>query len=374
MNSLKPSVVPGCGTPALDRFLAEVLGPIGRRERRRWAAEYIRGLLSATEKKTISSIAAHLPSGNAQAMHHVLAHSPWDWNDVMRRVAETVMADLEPEPAWALCEVGFTKRGADSVGVARQPCGPAGHVDNVQVGVSLHHVGVRGNLTLGWRLFLPREWALDYQRRHKAEIPDDTLFRTRPELALDLIDQALAWRIPRAVVVAAVSPDECAPLAEGLRSRGLSYVLEVPESIAGGLASHESWSSVRWWGSGPGEWLESQFSAVRVPPPPELGTGAGEVWLLAERPGEDTPPTHYFLADLPPDWPVRRLARLAKAGARASAHVRELHVRLGLDHFEGRNWRGWHHHVTLVAVAQAFRMTEMLCSQPDWFSEETPPD
>jgi SRSO17 transposase len=307
-------------------------------------------------------------------MHHVLAHSPWDWNDVMRRVAETVMADLEPEPAWVLCEVGFTKRGADSVGVARQPSGPDGRVDNVQVGVSLHHVGARGTLTLGWRLFLPREWALDYQRRHKAEIPDDALFKTRPELALDLIDQALAWRIPRAVVVAVVSLDECAPLAEGLRSRRLSYVLEVPPSIARDLACHQSWACERWSGTSPGAWEESQFSAVRIPAPPELGAGSGEVWLLAERPDQVSEPTHYFFADLPGEWPVRCLARLAKAGARAGAHVRELHLRLGLDHFEGRNWRGWHHHVTLVAVAQAFRMTETLCRQPDWFLEERPPE
>jgi SRSO17 transposase len=362
------------GVSALDRFLFEVLGPIGRMERRKWAGEYVRGLLSDTTRKNIASMAAHLPHGNLQAMHHVLAQSPWDSDEVMRRAVETAMADLEPEPAWVLRAVTFAKRGANSVGVAHQPAGPDGRIRNAQIGVSLHHVGARGNLILGWRLFLPHEWAADFERRRKAEIPSGEIFRTRPELALDLLDGALGWRIPRAVVVARVSVADCAPLVAGLSLRNLSYVLELPAEAVSGLAIHRTWTRVCWSSETPPVWRESEFSAARILSPAGFGCGSREVWLLAERADPAAAPTSFFLADLPENCSVPRLARLAKAGPRADAHVRELHARLGLNHFEGRGWRAWHHHVALVAVAHAFRMSERLRSQPDWFLEPAEPE
>jgi SRSO17 transposase len=179
----------------LEQFLVDVLEPMGRRERRDWAAVYVRGLLLGGERKSIEPMAARLPEGNVQAMQQLVGQSPWPWRPVWEQLGRRMTRELEPDAAWVIDETGFPKQGEHSAGVARQYSGTLGKTGNCQVAVSLHHVGANGTTVLGWRLYLPEEWITDRARRADAGIPDEVTFKTKPMLALELIDQARGrWR------------------------------------------------------------------------------------------------------------------------------------------------------------------------------------
>ena len=149
----------------LERFLLDLLEPIGRSERRHWGELYVRGLLQDGERKSIEPMAARLPDGNIQAMQQFVGQSPWEWQEVWARLGKRMTAELEPDSAWVVDDTGFPKQGEDSVGVDRQYSGTLGKTGNCQVAVSLHHVGEQGNAVLGWRLYLPETWTKDEERR-----------------------------------------------------------------------------------------------------------------------------------------------------------------------------------------------------------------
>ena len=163
----------------LQQFLADLLEPLGRSERKHWSEVYVRGLLLDGERKSIEPLADRVGGGNVQAMQQLVGQSPWDWIPVWERLAKRMTAELEPDSAWVVDDTGFPKQGEHSVGVERQYSGTLGKVGNCQVAVSVHHVGEQGHSILGWRLYLPESWTKDRQRRAEAGIPEDLVFQTK---------------------------------------------------------------------------------------------------------------------------------------------------------------------------------------------------
>jgi SRSO17 transposase len=380
----------------LEQFLGDLLEPLGRSERRQGSAVYVRGLLLDGERKSIEPMAARLPEGNVQALQQLIGQSPWPWAPVWERLARRMTAELAPDPVWVLDDTGFPKQGRHSVGVERQYSGTLGKTANCQVAVSLHQVGPEESTILGWRLYLPESWIQNAERRAEAGIPEAVGFRTKWQLALELIDQALAWGLRGRVVLADTAYGEVTEFREGLEARGRPYVVGVPSplgvwtqpprvhqlkargrgrppsvyhygeqrppSVREVAEKARGWKQVR-WREGTKGWLESRFYACRVQPSHGFHAGRPphkEVWLLVEWPRAEKEPTKYFLCDLPVPYPLRRLVRIAKGRWKIEQDYQQLKEELGLDHYEGRSWRGWHHHVTLVMLAHAFLTLENL--------------
>jgi SRSO17 transposase len=387
----------------LEQFLVDLLEPVGRSERRRWGSVYVRGLLLDGERKSIEPIAQRLPEGNVQAIQQFIGQSPWDWNPVWEKLGQRMLAELEADPAWVIDDTGFPKQGTHSVGVARQYSGTLGKTGNCQVAVSVHHVGEQGNVPLGWRLYLPESWAQDAERRKGAGIPEDVVFRKKWELALEIIDQVRGWGVPDQVVLADAGYGDATELREGLEQRGLSYAvgitpqvgvwlqppeLIVPEAKPTGrppsavrygtqrpvmaqeaALKAKGWKKVR-WREGTKGWLESRFWAMRVQTSHRYQDGrppGKPVWLLVEWPESEDAPTKYSLCDLPANYTLRGLVRLVKCRWKIEQDYHQLKEELGLDHYEGRNWQGWHHHVTMVMLAHAFLTLETLRAKKNFW-------
>ncbi|HZG07033.1 MAG TPA: IS701 family transposase [Streptomyces sp.] len=393
----------------LAQFVADVFASVPRRDQRAKGDCYLRGLMLDGRRKSIQAMAERLPDGNEQNLQQFVNQSPWDPVPVRRRIAERMVDLIGPE-AWVIDDVSFPKDGRWSVGVARQYCGALGKRANCQVAVSVHAVTDAASCPVSWRLFLPREWASDTERRAKVLVPDDVGHREKWLLALDMLDELAGWGMAPPVVVADAAYGQNAYLRAALETRGIGYVMAVrsdvavhpfeavPETpprkgnvgcwpqpryrrpprsvadLAAGLG-RQAFGEVTWrLGSRGG--MRSRFAAVRVRPAgkaverpirsrasAEQGWWDGvlpDCWLLAEWPAEVEAPTGYWLSNLPPNTPVEDLVRLAKIRWRIEHDYRELKHGLGLDHFEGRSWSGWHHHVTLVTAAHAFLTEQRL--------------
>jgi SRSO17 transposase len=289
------------------------------------------------------------------------------------------------------------------VGVARQYSGTLGKTANCQVAVSLHQTAGEESTILDWRLYLPESWTQDPERRAAAGIPAEVKFQTKWELALELIDEAQKWGLRCGVVLAEAAYGEVTEFRQGLETRQLPYAVGIPSTLgvwtkpprlhklkAPGQGRPPSayhygrqrpgtvrevaqkargWKQVRWREGSKG-WLESRFDACRVQPshgfhesrPPHQ-----EVWLLVEWPRGEKEPTQYFLCALPEHYPLRRLVRIVKARWKIEQDYQQLKEELGLDHYEGRSWAGWHHHVTLVMLAHAFLTLERLRSKKNFW-------
>jgi len=387
----------------LEQFLADLLEPLGRHERRHWSSVYVRGLLLDGERKSIEPMATRLPEGNVQAMQQLIGQSPWPWAPVWERLAQRMTAELAPEPVWVIDDTGFPKQGRHSVGVERQYSGTLGKTANCQVAVSLHQAGTDESTILGWRLYLPESWTQDAERRSEACLPETVEFRTKWQLALELIDEARAWGLRGGVVLADAAYGEVTEFRDGLEGRKRWYAVGVPSSLgvwtqpprvhklkARGRGRPPSayhygeqrprsvrevakkargWKQVR-WREGTKGWLESRFYAGRVQPSHGFNEGQPphkEVWLLVEWPRGEREPTRYFLCDLPKQYTLRRLVRIAKSRWKVEQDYQQLKEELGLDHYEGRSWKGWHHHVTLVMLAHAFLTLEGLRSKKNFW-------
>ena len=187
----------------LERFLVDLLEPVGRSERRHWGAVYVRGLLLDGERKSVEPMASRLPDGNVQAMQQFVGQSPWDWKPIWERLGRRMTAELEPESAWVIDDTGFPKQGDHSVGVERQYSGTLGKTGNCQVAVSLHHVGAQGSAVLNWRLYLPESWTKDRERRAEAGIPDEIEFQKKWQLALEMVDEVRDWGLADRIVTSA---------------------------------------------------------------------------------------------------------------------------------------------------------------------------
>jgi SRSO17 transposase len=379
----------------LETFTEEMLAPLGRSERRHWGGVYVRGLLLDGERKSVGAMAARLPDGNEQNLQQFVSQSPWAWEPVWQRLAHKIETTFTTT-AWLVDDTGFPKKGEHSVGVARQYSGTLGKTANCQVAVSLHAASATGSSPLGVRLYLPESWAADQARRTQAGVPEAVVFGKKWELALALLDQALSWGLPlppvvladagygdngafrqglqerrlpyavgitRDVVVWTTPPDYTVPdwKGQGRPTKCVRYGEQKPQSVqAVAEENRKRFRQVTWRGGAKGK-LKSRFWAVRVQTAHhwQLGQEPGKVvWLLVEWPRGEDEPTKYYLCDLPADWSVRKLVSTARGRWRVEQDYQQLKEELGLDHFEGRSWTGWHHHVTLVMLAHLFLRLE----------------
>ena len=380
----------------LDNFLTEMLAPLGRRDRRQWGGVYLRGLLLEGERKSAGAMAARLPDGNEQSLQQFLNQSPWDWQPLWHQMAARVERAFAPVVAWIVDDTGFPKKGEHSVGVARQYSGTLGKTGNCQIAVSLHRTDARGSSPLGFRLYLPQEWTDDPARCRAAGIPDTVGFRPNWQLAVELIDQALAWGLPPPPAVLADSAyGEGTAFRETLEARQLAYAVGTSKALAvwpespggavpngtgrgrprkcmrfGGkkpvsvqelaLAHRKRFRTVT-WREGSHGLLTSCFWAQRVESAHDWKHGKApgkEVGLLVAWPSEEPEPVQYYLCDLPKKISLRRLVATARGRWRVEQDYQQMKEELGLDHFEGRSWTGWHHHVTMVMLAHLFLRLE----------------
>ncbi len=386
----------------LGAFLADVVLSMGRKERQEHAKEYIRGLLMDGERKSIEPMASRLPDVDVQALQQFVNQSPWSSQEVRAALARKVETEFVPEAYWLIDEVSFPKQGHHSVGVARQYCGTLGKTANCQVAVTLDLGTEESSTPLDWALYLPEKWINDAARRKDAGIPEEVSFRTKPELGLDLIDEVKGWGLQGRLVLADSAYGDGFEFRHGLRSRRLDYVVQVSGGlmawtedphpaelpmkrggkiprkrfyaedfpptrslceIAKGLPP-ESWKIITWREGTKGP-LSSRFARVVVWMANGLVQGKtmeiASDELLIEWPEGDKEPWKYWLSSLPPQrTSFRALVRKAKGRFRIEQDYEEMKGEVGLDHFEGRSWQGWHHHVTLVTLAYAFLMLERM--------------
>lgn len=379
-------------------FAEEMFAPMRRSDQRRWGEVYLRGLMLDGRRKSIEPMAERLPDGDEQCLQQFVNQSPWQWAPVRARLARRMQRETEPE-AWIVDDTGFPKFGRQSVAVARQYCGALGKVTNCQVGVSVNAATDAASCPIDWRLFMPEEWDEDEQRRRKAHVPEEIHHRPKWELALEMIDELRSWGLEPPVIAADGGFGDITEFRQGLEARGLSYVVQLkgkasayPEQVKPtrpgyrgrgrppGARYRERPSSLRElaleagkdaavgvsWREGSRGRMHSRFLALRVRPA-NIGlrrnahatdTELAVRWLLCEWPSDKDEPVKYWLSNLPVDTELRQLVRLAKLRWRIEHDYRELKGALGLDHFEGRSFRGWHHHTTLVSVAHGFLTLE----------------
>ncbi len=381
----------------LTTFVDALTTGLGRSERRTAMGQYITGLLLDGERKSIEPIAARLvdDATEIQAMRQRLQQcvvvSTWDEATLFARLAQLLDRELPEISAFVVDDTGFPKKGRHSVGVARQYSGTLGRTDNCQIATSLHLAGERGSACIGMRLYLPEAWTSDRARCRAAGVPEPVTFAPKWQHALALLDAALATGVRRHVVLGDAAFGEVTAFREALTARGLAYLLRVPSNLvvwppdtrfavpAGRRAMGRPRSTPRpttptvpvtlaalaatlrhrrvTWREGSRGPQASRFAAVRVRLAHRHAEGAGpgpEVWLLSEWPRGEAAPTKYYLSSLPATTPLRTLVRFGKLRWRIERDYQELKGELGLDHFEGRTWAGFHHHVALCAAAHAF--------------------
>ncbi|MCA1677621.1 MAG: IS701 family transposase [Actinobacteria bacterium] len=382
----------------LAGYFADVVSGLGRLEQRRAAELYARGLIEAGARKSLEPIVARLGGGAVEyeALQHFLADSPWDPAVVDRAVAERVCQAIEPE-AWVLDDTGIPKDGKRSPGVKRQYSGTLGKIGSCQIAVSLHAVGERGTVPLGFRLYLPEEWCADPERRKRAKIPASVQFQTKPALGGELVARAAGWKVRRAPVLGDQAYGNDSKLRGRLDEEAIDYVLSVgaetevfdpdtvfavperkpgsrgpaptverpdrePQSIAqlaAGLGP-EAFQSVA-FRDNDGHQLSSRFAFQRVicaHPVTHERREPREEWLILEWPEGAEAPTDYWVSNLPLSTEPELLARLARLRWMIELDYKQLKGELGLDHYEGRSYLGFHHHCTLVTAAHGFLTLE----------------
>lgn len=405
-----------------SRFSAyvEALGAaLGHADRVAPARHYCAGLLLPGERKSIEPIAARVEPGRVQAahqsLHHLIAKADWSDAAVLAVVRSRVLPAIKqhgPIQAWIIDDTGFPKKGTHSVGVARQYCGQLGKQDNCQVAVSLSVANQHASLPVAWRLYLPQVWAEDAERRGKAGVPDDLRFATKPQIALEQIRAAKTDGIPPGMVLADAGYGVDTDFRDGLTALGLTYVVGIQSSaslwppgqaplpvkprsgrgrpsirvsrsadhkpisakeLAAGLP-RGAWRRVT-WRQGTNAPLASRFAAVRVRPAhrdDKAATPRPEEWCLIEWPIGDTEPTKFWLSTLPPAISHAKLVRHAKLRWRIERDYQEMKQDIGLGHYEGRAWRGFHHHATLCMAAYGFLVAERAAFPPS-AQRNTPP-
>lgn len=380
-------------------FLTSMFSGLGRSERRDAMGSYVTGLLLDGERKSIEPMASRLVhdpddvQGMRQRLQQCVTVSGWEDREVFRRLARRFERGLPGLEALIIDDTGFPKKGTESVGVARQYSGTLGRTDNCQVAVSLHVAGAMTSGCVGMRLYLPEEWTTDNARRRKVGVPEEVGFARKWEIALELVDDVLEFGLTDKVVIADAGYGDCAEFRDELDNRGLDWVVGVqstlsvwppgahprvpvpasdvvrprtrylegdtpPVSVASLAASlpRSAFRKVSWRAGSYGR-LESRFAAVRVHTASGRHKGrppSAELWLICEWPKGEDAPTKFYLSSLPVGTSLRRLVQFIKMRWRVERDYQELKQEIGLDHFEGRGWKGFHHHVTLCAVAHGF--------------------
>jgi len=396
---------PGPQQKRLAAYLDGLAQAAGHADRHTPLKQYCTGLLLPGQRKSVEPMAARLAPDNVrrlhQSLHHLVADAPWSDEALLARVRVQVLPVMQkqgPVVAWIVDDTGFPKKGRHSVGVTRQYCGQVGKQENCRVAVSLSVATGSASLPIAYQLYLPESWASDRQRRRKTGVPDEVRFRTKPQIALEQIRQAVESDVARGIVLADAGYGIDGQFRADLTALKLQYVVGVQSSmtvwapgksplpakpwsgqgrrtkllrrdrqhqpvsvkqLAIGLPA-AAWKTVT-WRRGRQRPLRSRFAAVLVRPAQRDYWRAEphpEEWLLIEWPRGEAEPSKYWLSTLSPDTKLKDLVQMAKHRWIIERDYEELKQELGLGHFEGRSWRGFHHHGTLCIAAYGFLVAE----------------
>ena len=387
-----------------ERYCDAMVATMGHADREQPGRWYLKGLVLPGGRKSVEPMAARVQPARVrsahQSMHHLVAAAAWSDEAMLGKVADEVLPKLvraHESVNWIVDDTGLPKKGKHSVGVAHQYCGQTGKQDNCRVAVTLSIATHQGSLPVALRLYLPREWSDDAERCGQVGVPSEVVFATKPQLALQQIEAALKAGYPRGTVLADAAYGDETAWREKLGEWGLSYAVGVrpattvwwgkyqpaaelrddsgtgrarkrlrrdanhqPISVAE-LARElpaKAWRTVA-WRQGVSEPLSSRFARVRVRAA-HRDRPRGEQWLIIEWAGDADEPAHYWLSNLPEDMRWQEMIDTAMGRWRIERDYEELKQELGLGHFEGRNWRGFHHHATLCIAAYGFLMLERL--------------
>ena len=388
-----------------EEYLDRIGAAVGHADRREPLRGYLVGLCLPGERKSIEPMAARVDPRHVrarhQSLHHFVSNAPWDDEAVLRVARDYVLEQMERHGAvagWIVDDTGIPKKGRHSVGVVRQYCGVLGKQDNCQVAVTVTMANEAVSIPAAYRLYLPEVWAKDRRRRKEAAVPEPVTFKTKWQIALDQIARLRDEGLPLAPVVADAGFGVVTAFRDALSEQGIPYVVGItgettvwrpgteplrppayrglgrppklirrtknrrPVSIRAlaEVLPASAWQTITWRQGSRGV-MRSRFACLRVRPAhrDELRDRAREVeWLIIEWPRGEVAPTKSWLSTLPVDTPREQLIRLAKLRWRIERDYEELKQEVGLDHFEGRGWRGFHHHGVLCIAAYAFLAAE----------------
>ena len=389
----------------LATYVEGLASVIGHAARVKPLRDYCVGLLMPCERKSVEPMAAVTAPARVSAQHQSLLHfvgeGGWSDEKMLAKVRELVLPEMErhgPIEVWIIDDTGFPKQGRHSVGVARQYCGQLGKQDNCQVAVSLSIANHHASLPAAYRLYLPKDWAADKERRRKVGVPEEIGFKTKPEIALDLLRWACEAGLRRGVALLDAGYGNNGELRTEITGLDLTYVAGILSSttawapgtgplppkpwsghgrrptrmrrdakhrpiaakkLALGLPKH-AWRMIK-WREGTSERLSSRFARLRVRVArgdDQFAECRAEEWLLIEWPEGEKEPTKYWLSTLPANISLRDLVNTAKLRWRIERDYQDLKQEVGLGHFEGRGWRGFHHHATLCIAAYGFLVSE----------------
>jgi SRSO17 transposase len=376
------------------RYVEGLVSVIGHADRAAPLHDYCLGLVMPGERKSVEPMAAITAPERTAAQHQSLLHfvgeGGWSDDEVLGKVRELVLPSIErygPIEAWIIDDTSFPKQGRHSVGVSHQYCGQLGKQANCQVAVTLSLANHDASLPVAYRLYLPRAWAEDDARRRKAKVPEDIAFKTKPEIALDQIRWAHEIGLPGRMALLDAGYGNASKLRAGITELGRTYVAGIqPQTLvwkpgvrpglppkkgrrdAPNITSVKdlalslragAWRTIK-WREGTNEWLSSRFARVRVhvASSHERPGKKTKEWLLIEWPEGEDEPTKYWLSTLPSNIAFRDLVDAAKLRWRIERDYEELKQEVGLGHYEGRGWRGFHHHATLCIAAYGFLISE----------------
>jgi len=389
-----------------DRYIAHLSEGLGHADRRAGLKGYCTGLMLPLGRKSVEPMAARMDplhvSARHQALHHFVAKSEWPDSAVLDRVRDWVMPSLGLEGGcyWIIDDTGFPKKGKHSVGVARQYCGQLGKQDNCQVAVSLSLASAQGSVPIAYQLYLPQDWADDPVRRKSAGVPETIAFATKPGIALAQVRRAISQGVRPGVVLADAGYGDETAFRDGITALSLLYAVGIrpattvwapgtaplppkpwvgrgarptklrresgnePVSVKALAMSLEpqAWRTVA-WREGTNAELSGRFAALRVRPAHRdyLHTEMrAEEWLLVEWPEGEKEPVKYFLTTAPRDATLEQMVFVTKMRWRIERDYQDLKQDFGLGHYEGRGWRGFHHHATLTIAAYGFLMARRL--------------
>ena len=373
----------------LQQYLDGIGQILGHPQRREAFAIYTRGLFSDLERKSVEPIAAlacpdpERVDAAHQSLLHFVSNANWDDHAVRRFAAQygmDAMSARAPITDWLIDDTGFLKQGKHSVGVKRQYTGTAGKIANCQIGVSLTVSNGQHHLPIDFELYLPEEWANDPARRREAQIPEEVPFKTKVDLALDKIERAVANHVPGEVVLADAGYGRSAKFRDTVRILGFDYAVGVDATTkvvvlgSGGRRSDEPLTASAFahnlgqkafrritWREGTNKKLSSRFALRRVRLANDDGIPLDQhepLWLLIEWPFGESEPSQFAVTTLPARMSKKQVVRRYKQRYPTEQVYEEMKGELGLDHFEGRRFRGWHHHISVVLSCYAFVVAE----------------
>jgi SRSO17 transposase len=389
-----------------DRYMDHLSAGLGHADRHAGLKGYCTGLMLPLSRKSVEPMAARVDplhaSARHQALHHFVAKAEWSDREMLRRVCQWVVPQMDFSRGgwWIIDDTGFPKKGKHSVGVTRQYCGMLGKQDNCQVAVSVSLACDQGSVPVAWQLYLPEDWAVDLVRRQQAGVPEDLRFATKTQIALSQLRALLADGAPHHCVLADAGYGVDTAFRQALSDMRLLYAVGVTSAVsvwppgveplppkpysgtgrppvmprrtakrqpmsvkALALSLPAQAFQTISWREGTNEPLVGRFAALRVR---HAGGNAGRArlrpleWLLIEWPAHEQEPSKYVLSTLPEDTPINELVGAAHQRWRIERDYQDLKQDFGLGHYEGRGWRGFHHHASLSTAAYGFLMTERL--------------